>query len=116
MFPSAVLAVLPPPVLKQSLTRKSLHWLKPATFPCRDKAYFSKRLKFFPDAADTSVMRLCVDFLTLPPTTEQGKPAARRGRKVSGLDQYFNVRDSGTAGYLRSRALSRSLVGQLPIP
>jgi len=30
-------------------------------------------------------MRLCVDFPTPSPTTEQGKPAARRGRKVTGL-------------------------------
>lgn len=36
-------------------------------------------------------MRLCVDFSAQSPTTEQGKPAARQGRKVTGLARYIRL-------------------------
>jgi hypothetical protein len=75
---------------------------------CPGQSFLPEGLKFLAGIADRQFMRLSVDFSAEPSTTEQGKPAARRGRKVSGLDicTHNGIRDSGAAGHFRSRALS----------
>jgi len=56
---------------------------------------FCPRPKVLFCGADKPDVQCCVEYPTRLPTTEQGKPAARRGRKVTGLSP---AKDGGTAG------------------